>query len=141
MEKRAIFISIVVAAISLLSTNVLLKWHGVLAEYIYTETENFVYPFFTALGQPINSLSWFLPGVVVGFLCIKSPIKNGAAAGAIFGTALGLLGIALASSQTHEFSNKLSQLSFAVILTIQNSVLFSISAAFGYLINKQRNVL
>jgi len=141
MEKRVIFISVVVAAISLFSSKILLKWHGGLAEYIYTETENFVYPFFTALSQPINSLSWFLPGIVVGFLCTKNPIKNGAVAGAIFGAALGLLGIALASSQTHEFSNKLSQLSFSVILTIQNSVLFSVSAAFGYLINKRRITL
>ncbi|MGA6097571.1 hypothetical protein ACPESN_06815 [Stutzerimonas marianensis] len=141
MEKRAICISVVVAGISLFASKLLLKWHGALADYIYTETENFIYPFVTALAQPINSLSWFLPGMVVGFLCAKDPIKNGAATGALFGAALGLLGIALASSQTHEFASKVSQLSFAAILTIQYSVLFSVSAAFGHQINKRRAAL
>jgi hypothetical protein len=141
MEKRAIFISVIVAAISLRSSEILLKWHGTLAGYIYTETESFIRLLYSASTQPINSLSWFLPGVVVGFLCTKNPIKNGVAAGAIFGATLGLVEMALASSQTHEFYSKLDQLGFAVILTIQYSILFSVSAAFGYQINKRRITL
>jgi len=141
MEKRAVFISVVVAAISLRSSEILLKWHGALAEYFYAETESFIRLLYSISSQPINSLSWFLPGVVVGFLCTKNPIKNGAYAGAISGATMGLVEMALASSQTHEFYSKLDQLGFAVILTIQYSILFPVSAAFGYQINKRRITL
>nr|WP_298113949.1 hypothetical protein [uncultured Pseudomonas sp.] len=141
MEKRAILISLAVAAIALFSSKILLKWHGVAAEFVYTDTASFVHPFFSAFRQAINSLSWFLPGMVLGFLCTKKPIKHGAVTGAIYGAALGLLGIAMASSQTHEFSTKLSQLSFAAVLILQSSVLFSISTAFGHQLNNRRAVL
>jgi hypothetical protein len=141
MENRAIFISVVVAVISLRSSEILLKWHDSLAGYFYTETESFIRLLYSISSQPINSLSWFLPGLVVGFLCTKNPIKNGVYAGAISGATMGLVDIALASSQTHEFYSKLDQVGFAIILTAQYSILFPVSAAFGYQINKRRITL
>jgi hypothetical protein len=141
MDKRAIFISVVVAAISLRASEILLKWHGALAGYFYFETESFIRLLYSMSSQPINSLSWFLPGVVVGFLCTKNPIKNGAYAGAISGATLGLLEMVLPSSQVQEFYSKLEQLGFAAIYTFQFSILFSVSAAFGYQINKRRITL
>jgi hypothetical protein len=141
MDKRAILISLAVAVVALLSSKVLYKWHGIATNYIYSETGNFIHPLFSALSQPINSLSWFLPGMVAGFLCTKSPIKHGAVSGAVYGLALGLLGIALASSQTHDISTKVTQLSYAVVVIFKSSVLFSVSAAFGYQLNKRRIVL
>jgi hypothetical protein len=141
MEKRAILISLAVAVIAFYLSDVLFKGHENAKDYIYTEAAEFIRPFFAALSKPIISLSWFLPGMAAGFLCTKNPIKHGAISGAVFGTAISLLGIAIASSQTHNISTKLSQISHGAVFIVQSSFLFSVSAAFAYQINARRKVL
>ncbi len=141
MEKRTILISLAVAFCSFFISKLLLNWHKTASNYFYSENGNFIYPLFSSLSTPISSSSWFIPGMIAGYLSTKNPIKHGAFSGLLFGLALGALSLVLSNSQAHEVSMKLANLSYAMVTIIENVVLFSISAAFGHLLSKRVTAL
>jgi uncharacterized membrane protein YeaQ/YmgE (transglycosylase-associated protein family) len=141
MEKRAISFSLLAALISYFVARALLNVHKFFTGILSDKTENIIGPFLFALGQLIQTLPWLVPGAIAGYLCTKNPIKNGAAAGAIFGVAFGLIGIVYARSQTHDISTQLYQLSYTAAHSLRCAFLFAISASLGYLIASRHKAL
>ena len=137
MEKRPILISITAAILTLFTSEAIFKLHKAAKDLLYSDNGNFIYPLFSSLSGPIIASSWFIPGAIAGYICNKNPIKHGAVSGALFGLALGFISIAMSNPQTHALSMKLAHLSYAIVTVIENAVLFSISAAFGYQISKR----
>jgi hypothetical protein len=138
MEKRTILISLAVAFLTIFTSKVIFRFHSAAKDYLYSENGNYIYPLFSSLSDPIVSSSWFIPGALAGYLCTKHPMKHGAVSGALFGFAIGFINIAKSSSQIHELSMRLAYLGYATVSVLENAVLFTIAAAFGYHFNTRR---
>jgi hypothetical protein len=138
MDYRAVSKGLAASLVFYLITRPLLKWHSSLVDNISNE----IFALIVNLAhQPISISSWFIGGALVGYLCNANPIKNGALAGALYGIAFSIVGIALISGQTHDLTTKYLQLIRAAFMTGAYSFLFALSASFGNLLRSQRNVL
>jgi hypothetical protein len=138
MDYRAVSKGLVASLVIYLISRPLLKWHSLLVDNISNEVVALVV---NSVHQPISITSWFIGGALVGYLCNVNPIKNGALAGALYGVAFSIVGIALISSQTHDLTTKYLQLIRAVFMVGTYSFLFALSASFGNLLRSQRSVL
>lgn len=136
MDNRAISIGLAASLAIYLITRPLLKWHEMLLDDISSEAVALI---LDSVSRPISIASWLVGGAVIGQLCKCSPIKNGAIAGAIYGFALSIVGIALVSSQTHDMSAKYLQLIRALIVIGTYSFLFVLSSSLGSVLKRQRS--
>ncbi|MBG0843107.1 DUF5518 domain-containing protein [Ectopseudomonas toyotomiensis] len=89
-------------------------------------------PLLNLILEAVYSFPWMAGGFVAGYLSSKTPLKNGASTGAIYGVIYCLIGIAMLASQTHGLHDRFAQLSFAAVGIIKFSFLFTLSAALGY---------
>ena len=91
--------------------------------------------------EAIYNLPWLAGGFIAGYKSKFAPLKNGAIAGALYGSFFCLIGIALVSTQTYDAQEKIAQLGIAVIAIMKFSFMFSLASAFGHVQKLPRAIL
>ena len=141
MEKRAIALGLAATLVFYFIAKLLLAAHKRLTAIMDENPSSFFWPIANSLQEPITILPWLIPGALVGFLCIKSPVKHGAITGAIYGTIISLLGFIIASSQAYDTTSKLTHLSYGLIFIVKSTFLYALAAPIGHLMATQRRAL